>query len=202
MPTETLKKTLIIVAALNFAYFFVEFGVAIAISSVSLIADSVDFLEDAFVNTLIVIALGWSLKRRALVGKIMTFIICLPALVAGIQAILKALNPVVPDPWALAATAGGAAVVNLACSLILMRVRHHGGSMTRGAFLIARNDVIVNLLIIACGFVTYWTASGWPDIILGVVIIVLNVSAAKEVWEAATEEELAAKAKAGEFDDD
>lgn len=202
MPTETLKKTLIIVAALNFAYFFVEFGVAIAISSVSLIADSVDFLEDAFVNTLIVIALGWSLKRQALVGKIMTFIICLPALVAGIQAILKALNPVVPDPWALAATAGGAAVVNLACSLILMRVRHHGGSMTRGAFLIARNDVIVNLLIIACGFVTYWTASGWPDIILGVVIIALNVSAAKEVWEAATEEELAAKAKAGEFDDD
>ena len=61
MPTKILKQTLIIVAALNFAYFFVEFGVAIAISSVSLIADSVDFLEDAFVNTLIVIALGLSL---------------------------------------------------------------------------------------------------------------------------------------------
>lgn len=202
MPTALLRRTLLIIAALNFAYFFVEFGVAIAISSVSLIADSVDFLEDAFVNTLIVIALGWSLKWRARVGKIMTAIICLPALVAGIQAIAKALNPIVPDPWALALTAGGAAVVNLACSLILMRVRHHGGSMTRGAFLIARNDVVVNVLIIACGFLTYWTASGWPDIILGVVIIALNVSAAKEVWEAATEEELAAKAKAGEFDDD
>lgn len=202
MPTALLRRTLLIIAALNFAYFFVEFGVAIAISSVSLIADSVDFLEDAFVNTLIVIALGWSLKWRARVGKIMTAIICLPALVAGIQAIAKALNPIVPDPWALALTAGGAAVVNLACSLILMRVRHHGGSMTRGAFLIARNDVVVNVLIIACGFLTYWTASGWPDIILGVVIIVLNVSAAKEVWEAATEEELAAKAEAGEFDED
>lgn len=202
MPTALLRRTLLIIAALNFAYFFVEFGVAIAISSVSLIADSVDFLEDAFVNTLIVIALGWSLKWRARVGKIMTAIICLPALVAGIQAIAKALNPIVPDPWALALTAGGAAVVNLACSLILMRVRHHGGSMTRGAFLIARNDVVINVLIIACGFLTYWTASGWPDIILGVVIIALNVSAAKEVWEAATEEELAAKAKAGEFDDD
>ena len=202
MPTALLRRTLLIIAALNFAYFFVEFGVAIAISSVSLIADSVDFLEDAFVNTLIVIALGWSLKWRARVGKIMTAIICLPALVAGIQAIAKALNPIVPDPWALALTAGGAAVVNLACSLILMRVRHHGGSMTRGAFLIARNDVVVNVLIIACGFLTYWTAPGWPDIILGVVIIVLNVSAAKEVWEAATEEELAAKAKAGEFDED
>lgn len=202
MPTALLRRTLLIIAALNFAYFFVEFGVAIAISSVSLIADSVDFLEDAFVNTLIVIALGWSLKWRARVGKIMTAIICLPALVAGIQAIAKALNPIVPDPWALALTAGGAAVVNLACSLILMRVRHHGGSMTRGAFLIARNDVVINVLIIACGFLTYWTASGWPDIILGVVIIALNVSAAKEVWEAATEEELAAKAKAGEFDED
>jgi Co/Zn/Cd efflux system component len=46
--------------------------------------------------------------------------------------------------------------------------------------------------------ITAWTASGWPDIVLGLVIIALGVTAAKEVWELATEERLAAKALAGE----
>ncbi|MGH9429569.1 MAG: cation transporter, partial [Terriglobia bacterium] len=48
-----LRKVVIIVAVLNLAYFGVEFAVAVAIGSVSLFADSVDFLEDASVNFLI-----------------------------------------------------------------------------------------------------------------------------------------------------
>lgn len=51
-------------------------------------------------------------------------------------------------------------------------------------------------------FVTATTKSGWPDIILGLFIVVLNLTAAKEVWEVAGEEELAAKALAGEEIDD
>jgi len=55
-----LRKVVIIVAVLNLAYFGVEFAVALAIDSVSLFADSVDFLEDASVNFLIAIAIaGW-----------------------------------------------------------------------------------------------------------------------------------------------
>jgi hypothetical protein len=42
---------------LNLAYFGVEFGVAVAIGSVSLFADSIDFLEDASVNFLIAVSL-------------------------------------------------------------------------------------------------------------------------------------------------
>jgi Co/Zn/Cd efflux system component len=70
--------------------------------------------------------------------------------------------------------------------------------MTAAAFLIARNDVLVNLAIIAMALVTWFTGSGWPDIVLGAIIVVVNVGAAKEVWEVATEERLAAKALAGE----
>jgi hypothetical protein len=56
-----LRKVVIIVAVLNLAsYFGVQFAVALAIDSVSPFADSVDFLEDASVNFLIAIALGWS----------------------------------------------------------------------------------------------------------------------------------------------
>jgi hypothetical protein len=46
-------------------YFGVEFAVALSIGSVSLFADSVDFLGDASVNFLILMALGWSVRSRA-----------------------------------------------------------------------------------------------------------------------------------------
>ena len=52
-------NTVLWVAVLNLGYFGVEFTVALAIGSVSLFADSVDFLEDASVNLLILAALGW-----------------------------------------------------------------------------------------------------------------------------------------------
>lgn len=42
-----LRRIVLIVALLNLAYFAVEFTVALTIGSVSLFADSVDFLEDA-----------------------------------------------------------------------------------------------------------------------------------------------------------
>lgn len=51
-----LKRVVISVAALNLAYFFVELAVARNIGSVSLFADSIEFLEDASVNILILLA--------------------------------------------------------------------------------------------------------------------------------------------------
>ena len=60
----------------------------------------------------------------------------------------------------------------------------------------------ISIAIIAMGLLTWATMSGWPDIVLGVIIIALNLTAAKEVWEVAEEEELAAKALAGEDIDD
>lgn len=190
------------VAALNFGYFFVEFAVASAIGSVSLLADSVDFLEDTAVNTLIFIALGWSLAARARTGKLMAIIICLPAVAAVWEAVAKFSSPEAPDPVSLVVTAGGAIVVNSLCAWLLARIRHHGGSLSKAAFLAARNDVAINAAIIVVGGITAWTHSGWPDLFLGLLIVVLNLSAAREVWEAATEEDLAAQALAGEFDDD
>lgn len=60
-----LRRVAAIVGLLNLGYFGIEFAVALAIGSVSLFADSIDFLEDASVSFLIFAALGWSAVRRA-----------------------------------------------------------------------------------------------------------------------------------------
>jgi Co/Zn/Cd efflux system component len=68
---SALRRTTGLVGLLNLGYFGIEFAVALAIGSVSLFADSVDFLEDASVNFLILAALGWSTRRRAKIGMLL-----------------------------------------------------------------------------------------------------------------------------------
>ena len=183
-----LRKVVIIVAVLNLAYFGVEFAVALAISSVSLFADSVDFLEDASVNFLIAIALGWSATSRSRVGMALAGILLIPGLATLWMVWEKFLVPLSPAPLPLSLTGAGALVINLACAFMLVQFRAHSGSLTRAAFLSARNDALANVAIIAAGFVTAYTLSGWPDLIVGLGIAAMNADAAREVWSAAREE--------------
>jgi len=131
-------------------------------------------------------------------GKLMALVILGPAALAGWEAIQRFSAPEPPLVVPLVAASLGAIVVNGTSAWLLSRVRHHGGSLSRAAFLSARNDVLVNLAIIAMGLATVWLRSGWPDLILGCFIIALAVRAAVEVWEVSEEERLAAKALAGE----
>lgn len=194
IPDPALRRTVVTVAGLNLAGFAVEVVVAVAIGSVALVADSVDFLEDASVNALVALALGWPLARRARAGRVMAGILLLPALAAGWQAVAKIADPVPPAVEALTVTALAAAAVNFTCALLLVRLRHHGGSMGRAAWLSARNDVAANLAVVVMAGVTAWTGSGWPDIVLGIGIVLLNGAAAVEVWRLAGRERLAARA--------
>src|ERR1700736_5225044 len=154
-----LRRVVIIVALLNLAYFGVEFAVALAIGSVSLFADSIDFLEDASVNLLIAVALGWSATRRARLGMGLAGILLIPGLATLWTAWGKFLSPVPPAPLPLSLAGMGALSVNLSCAFLLARFRAHSGSLTRAAFLSARNDALANVAIIAAGIVTAVTLS-------------------------------------------
>jgi Co/Zn/Cd efflux system component len=193
-----LRRIVLVVALLNLVYFFVEFAVALVAGSVSLLADSVDFLEDTAINLLIFVALGWPLTRRAAMGKAMAAVILVPAAVAAWEAVQRFSDPVAPAIVPVILASVGAVAVNGTCALLLVRVSHAGGSLSRAAFLSARNDVLVNVAIIAMAGITAWTDSGWPDLILGTAIILLALHASYEVWEVSEEERLAAKVLAGE----
>jgi Co/Zn/Cd efflux system component len=184
----TLRQTVLLVALLNLAYFGVEFAVAIAIGSVSLFADSVDFLEDASINLLIAVALSWSAVNRARLGMALAGILLVPALATLWTAWQKFSLPVPPAPIPLSLTGAGALAVNLICALMLARFRSHAGSLTRAAFLSARNDAYANVAIVLAGFLTLATLSAWPDLIVGLGIAVLNADAARDVVAAARKE--------------
>jgi Co/Zn/Cd efflux system component len=187
-----LRRATRMAAAFNLGYFGLEFAVALKIGSVSLFADSVDFLEDASVNILILLAFGWPAGRRAKLGFVLAGLLLAPALATFLTAWHKFHVPVAPAALPLALTGAGALVVNVTCALLLARYRAAGGSLTRAAFLSARNDAFANVAIIAAGVATAWHASVWPDLAIGLGIAGLNLDAAREVWEAAREEHRAA----------
>ena len=140
------------VALLNLSYFGVEFAVALAIGSVSLFADSIDFLEDTSVNLLIFFGMAWSATNRSRLGMALALILLVPGLAVLWTAWGKFLDPLAPAPLPLSLAGLGALAVNLSCALTLARYRHHKASLTTAAFLSARNDALANIAIIAAGW--------------------------------------------------
>jgi len=191
---QKIRQAVLVVAAANLVYFFVEFYIARTIDSVSLFADSIDFLEDTTINLLILIAFGWSLKMRSYVGMCLAGILLIPSIFMLWTAWQKFNIPIAPDPFLLSITGFGALLVNVGCAFLLARFRHHASSLTQAAFLSARNDALANIAIIVAGLVTLQWHSGWPDLIVGIGIAILNADAAKSVWEAARQEQLSAEA--------
>lgn len=197
MPAPTpFRRIVLIVALLNLGYFGIEFAVGLTIGSVSLFADSVDFLEDASINILIFVAASWSLARRSRVGSVLAFVILAPAVATIWTAVVKILNPSTPEPLPLSLAALGALAVNLTCAFLLVRHRNTQGSMAKAAWLSARNDALANVAIILAAVVSIWLVTGWVDIVVGLGIALLNADAARAVWKAARAEQLDADAAA------
>jgi Co/Zn/Cd efflux system component len=149
-------------------------------------------IEDAAVNFLIAIALGWSVVQRARLGMVLAGVLLIPGLATLWTAWSKIIAPVPPAAAPLSLTGLGALVVNLSCAVMLVLFRTHAGSLTRAAFLSARNDAMASVAIVATGYITARTFSAWPHLIVGLGIAALNAGAAREVWRVARDEHRAA----------
>ena len=129
-------------------------------------------------------------------------LILIPAVAAIVTVVTKIMNPVAPSPEGLTGIAVGALVVNVICAILLMQLRGEGSSLATGAWLAARNDALANLLIIAAGLLTFVWETAWFDIVVGAIIAAINLSAAKEVWEASREEHDSVEDAFADMDDD
>lgn len=179
LPEDHLRRAVRLVAVLNLAYFFVEFVVALAIGSVSLFADSIDFLEDTSVK------LPYPRFSRLVGPMAGTCGKALSILLATVIATLCTawhtfLSPV--PAGTIAAIADGRRGVRHQ-----FYVRPCPGSLPpsqrqldQGRLLSARNDALANLAISAASLLTAYTLSVWPDLIVGLGIVAINADAARK----------------------
>jgi Co/Zn/Cd efflux system component len=180
---NSIRNVVRIVAIANLLYFCLEFIFAIRIGSISLFADSIDFLEDASVNILIFVAMGWSLLARKRLSKFFSILLLVPAISVLLSTIYEINNPSTPDAISLTAVGFGALLVNFSCALILAKFRNSQKSLVIAAYLSARNDALANLAIISAGITTIYWDSSIPDLVVGLAIGMLNASASVKVWK-------------------
>jgi Co/Zn/Cd efflux system component len=179
---NSIRNVVRIVAIANLTYFAVEFFFALRIGSVSLFADSIDFLEDASVNILIFIGLGWSLVARKRLSRFFALLLMIPAVSVVISTVYKINNPSAPSGAVISFVAFGALIVNFTCAFLLAKFRQNQQSLVLAAYLSARNDALANIAVITAGVVTMLWVSPIPDLIVGISIGMLNADAAVKVW--------------------
>ena len=179
---SSIRNVVRFVAIANLFYFFIEFIFGINIGSVSLFADSIDFLEDASVNILIFVALGWSLLARKRLSRFFALLLLMPAISVVISTVYKIKNPTAPSGLSISVIAAGALIVNLTCAVILAKFRENQQSLVMAAYFSARNDAFANIAVIIAGVITIYWISPIPDLVVGVSIGMLNADAAIKVW--------------------
>ena len=185
---DSFKKAVFFVAILNLLYFFVEFIVALNIRSVSLLADSIDFIEDASINFLIFFAVSLTTVKKARISILLSIIMLLPGITALWAIWQQIIHQEPPAPVELSTVAFGALIINCLCTLILMKFRNYSGSLTKAAFLSARNDAFANIAIIFTGIITILYPSIWPDILVGLFIAYIRAESALVIYKNATKE--------------
>lgn len=181
------RAALIICVLLNILMFFAEGGIGLWIGSAALIADAADFLEDAGMYGLGIIAIGWNARRRAQAGLVMSLLMGAVGLVALAQVVGRLLVGGAPEPLPMGGTAVAALAVNVYCSWRLVPFRKGDASM-RSIWLSTRNDAVLNLLTIIAAALVALTASSWPDIAAGLIIAWVNLRAAVEILMQANRE--------------
>lgn len=174
------RRVLWIALVVNLAMFGVEIFAGWRAGSVSLLADAVDFFGDG-VNyglSLFVLSLAavWRSRTALLKGATMG---AYGLFVLG-HAAWSALQGTVPE----AATMGIVGVIALLANVgvaVLLYAWREGDANMRSVWLCTRNDAIGNVAVLLAALGVLGTHSGWPDLIVAVVMGGLALSAARAV---------------------
>jgi len=181
---ERQRRLLWVVLCINGAMFLVELIAGITASSTALLADSVDMLGDAIVYgvSLYVVARGavWQARVARLKGLIMA------AFGVGVlaQVVTKLLHGLHPNADTMGVVGSLALAANTVCLVMLWRRRRDDVNM-RSAWMCSLNDVAGNAGVIVAGAAVALTASGWPDILVGLMIAGMFCASATHIIRAA-----------------
>ncbi|HEX8535408.1 MAG TPA: cation transporter [Allosphingosinicella sp.] len=175
-----IRRVLIIVLAINFGMFVLEFGAGLIAQSAALMADSMDMLGDALVYAVSLYALDRSSKWRAGAALFKGGFILFLGLAVVYQIAVKVLYGVPPSSWLMLVFGVLALAANLACLRLLWRFRADNVNLS-STFECSRNDVIANAGVIAAAGGVALFQSPWPDIAVAAVIAFLFLRSAMRV---------------------
>jgi Co/Zn/Cd efflux system component len=181
------RRALWIALAINLVMFGIEVAGGLGAGSVSLLADSLDFLGDAANYGVSLVVLGMALRWRARAALLKGASMGLFGLWVLFATAQHALAGTIPDAPAMGAISVIAVLANLAVAIVLYRYREGDSNMV-SVWVCTRNDVIGNLAVLAAAVGVFGTHAGWPDFLVGAIMGALALSGAWRVMRQALAE--------------
>jgi Co/Zn/Cd efflux system component len=181
------RRILWVALAVNFAMFGIEIGGGLAAQSVSLLADSLDFLGDAVNYGLSLFVLGMALRWRARASLLKAASMAAFGLWVAATTIQHVLAGTVPTAPVMGAIGVLAFVANFAVALLLYRWRE-GDSNMRSVWICTRNDAIGNVAVMVAALGVFGSGTGWPDYLVAAIMSGLALWGAIQVLRQALEE--------------
>ncbi|MDP6343311.1 MAG: cation transporter [Alphaproteobacteria bacterium] len=171
------RRALWAVIAINATMFVVEMAAGVLADSQALKADALDFAGDTATYTLSLAVVGMPLIRRAQAALLKG--LSLGAMGLGVLGFTAYRVVVLGTPAAEVMGAVGilALAANLSSVLLLLKYRN-GDANVRSVWLCSRNDAVGNIAVIVASVAVWLTASGWPDLIVAIVIAGLFLKSA------------------------
>jgi Co/Zn/Cd efflux system component len=175
--SESYRRVLWAVLAINALMFAIELAAGLAAGSASLQADALDFLGDAGNYAISLFVVGMALRYRALAAFLKGATMGLFGFwVLGITA-WHAWHGTFPDAATMAAVGVAALIANVAAFALLWS--HRGGDANmRSAWLCSRNDVLGNVAVLLAAAGVFGTGTGWPDVIVATIMASLALQGA------------------------
>lgn len=163
------KHVLWLVIVLNFSMFLVEVVAGLMAGSIALLADALDFMSDTASYSIALYVLNKSLKWRASAALLKGVMM----LVFGVWVLYMAITAMMglhqPEPMTMGIVGGLAFVVNVISAWLVFRFAK-GDSNLRSVWICSRNDAIANLAVIIAASGVFALKTGWPDIIVALII--------------------------------
>ena len=181
------KRRLWIVILLNAVMFIVEMSAGYAAQSQALQADALDFLGDAMTYGLSLAVIGASIRIRANAALAKGVSLLLMGTWVLGSTIYQALYIGVPKAEIMGIIGFLALASNLA-SVILLIPYKDGDANVRSVWLCSRNDAIGNVAVMLAAIGVWWTSTGWPDVVVALIMAGLFLSSATQIVQQALAE--------------
>jgi Co/Zn/Cd efflux system component len=165
--------------------FCVEIGAELAAGSAALQAGALDFLGDAANYAISMFVVGMALRVRAAAALAKGATMALFGIwVLGVTA-WHAFNGTLPDAFTMGGVGLAALVANAASFWLLWQYRTGDANMCSAWIC---NDVLGNLAVLLAALGVVGTSTGWPDVIVAVVMAMLSLQGAATVIRQAKSE--------------
>ena len=157
--------------------FAVELVAGVGAGSASLQADALDFLGDAANYGISLFVVGMALRYRSMAALAKGLSMgVLGVWVLGVV-IWHAWHGTLPAAETTGIVGLLALVANAACFAVLWMHRAGDANM-RSAWICTRNDVAGNLAVLLAAFGVFGTDTGWPDLVVAVIMASLAIQGA------------------------